>query len=96
VRRERKKRDILSPVNVLYQKPIYQKALLKAILFLKKMFDDAKNTFPPKHCQNNILSAFSITIVSGFCSVKYKLSKKFSIDQKYFSSFDEACGMVLS
>jgi len=37
VRRERKKRDILSPVNVL-QYLVYQKALYKAVLFLKKMF----------------------------------------------------------
>jgi hypothetical protein len=37
VRRERKKRDILSPVNVLSLKPIYHKILYKAILFFQKI-----------------------------------------------------------
>jgi len=45
VRRERKKRDILSPVNVLFNLliSIYQKALLNAILFFEKNVLNQRN-----------------------------------------------------
>jgi len=45
VRRERKKRDILSPVNVLFNLliSIYQKALLNAILIFEKNVLNQRN-----------------------------------------------------
>ena len=84
VRRERKKRDILSPVNVPkisstahLQFPLYQIALPEAILFSKKTFDFGEKISVCRQVLNNCASnAYGTTVAIGKLEVKENIKQR--------------------